>query len=85
MLNLNVHNNADVVKEIIWILKSNLQWLDIQKYHGMNSSVLLKQCFLISKIAEAFSMGRTKSNSMYMINHGLAPFFKSLLLFELNK
>ena len=36
-----------------------------------------------SKIAEAFSMGRTKS--MYMINHGLAPFFKSLLLSELNK
>ena len=28
-------------------------------------------------------MGKTKS--MYLINHGLAPFFKSLLLSELNK
>ena len=36
-----------------------------------------------SKIAEVFSMGRTKS--MCLINHGLAPFFKSLLLSELNR
>ena len=39
--------------------------------------------FTDSKIAEAFSMGRTKS--MFMINHGLAPFFKSLLFSELKK
>ena len=38
--------------------------------------------FLHSKIAEAFSTGRTKS--MYLINHGLAPFL-NLLLSELNK
>ena len=36
-----------------------------------------------SKIAEAFLMGRTKS--MFLINHDLALFLKSLLLSELNK
>ena len=39
--------------------------------------------FSDGKIAEAFSMGRTKS--MYMINQELAPFFKSFLLIELNE
>ena len=82
MLNLHLHNNADVVKEIIWILKSII----CSRYSKRSCDeqfCTLKAMFPDSKIAEAFSVGRTKS--MYMINHGLAPFFKSLLLFELNK
>ena len=80
-LDLRVHN-ADVVKaEIIWILKSICNGYSNRSCEQLNST--LKAMFPDSKIAEAFLMGRTKS--MYLINHGLAPFFKSLLLSELNK
>ena len=81
MLDLHVYN-ADVVKaEIIWILKSICSGYSNRSCEQLNCT--LEAMFPDSKIAEAFSMGRTKS--MYMINHGLAPFFKSLLLSELNK
>ena len=39
--------------------------------------------FSDSDIAKQFSMGGTKS--MYVINHGLAPFFKSQLTDDLEK
>ena len=39
--------------------------------------------FSDSDIAKQFSMGRTKS--MYVINNGLAPFFKSQLTDDLEK
>ena len=39
--------------------------------------------FLDNNIAQQFSMGRTKS--MYVINHGLAPFFKLQLTDDLEK
>ena len=69
-LDLHVHN-ADVVKaEISLILKSICSGYSNRSYEQLNCT--LKAMFLDSKIAEAFSMGRTKS--MYMINHGLAPF-----------
>ena len=67
--------------EIIWILKSICNGYSNRSCEQLNST--LKAMFPDSKIAEAFLMGRTKS--MYLINHGLAPFFKSLLLSELNK
>ena len=35
-----------------------------------------------SKVARNFSMARTKA--MYAINHGIAPYFKSLLLSSIN-
>ena len=80
-LDVHVHN-ADVVKaEIIWILKSICSGYSNRSCEQLNCT--LKAMFPDSKIAEAFSMGRTKS--MYMINHGLAPFFKSFLLSELDK
>ena len=69
-LDLHVHN-ADVVKaEIIWILKSICSGYSNRSCEQLNCT--FKAMFPDSKIAEAFSMGRTKS--MYMINHGLAPF-----------
>ena len=67
--------------EIIWILKSIGSGYSNRSCEQLNCT--LKAMFPDSKITEAFSMGRTKS--MYMINHGLAPFFKSLVLSELNK
>ena len=81
MLDVHVHN-ADVVKaKIIWILKSICCGYSNRSCGQLNCT--LKAMFLDSKIAEAFSMGRTKS--MHMINHGFAPFFKSLLLSKWNK
>ena len=76
-----VHNAGVVKAEIIWILKSICSGYSNRSCEQLNCT--LKAMFPDSKLAEAFSMGRTKS--MYMINHGLAPFFKSLLLSELNK
>ena len=76
MLDLHVHNGDVVKAEIIWILKSICSGYSNRSCEQLNCT--LKAMFPDSKIAEAFSMGRTKS--MYMINHGLAPFFKSLLL-----
>ena len=81
MLDVHVHN-ADVVKaEIIWILKSICSGYSNRSCDQLNCT--LKAMFPDSKIAETFSLRRT--NSMYMINHELVPFFKSLLLSELNK
>ena len=80
-MDVHVHN-ADVVKaEIIWILKSICSGYSNRSCEQLNYT--LKAMFPDCKIAEAFSVGRTKS--MYMINHGFAPFFNSLLLSELNK
>ena len=80
-LDVHVHN-ADVLKaEIIWILKSSCSGYPNISCEQLNFTH--KAMFPDSRIAEAFLMGRTKL--MYMINHGLAPFFKSLLLSELNK
>ena len=76
MLDLHVHNGDVVKAEIIWILKSICSGYSNRSCEQLNCT--LKAVFPDDKIAEAFSMGRTKS--MYMINHGLAPFFKSLLL-----
>ena len=42
----------------------------------------LSAMFPDSKIARNFSMARTKA--MYAINHGIAPYFKSLLLSSIN-
>ena len=81
MLDVQVHN-ADVVKaKIIWILKSICCGYSKKSCGQLNCT--LKAMFLDSKIAEAFSMGRTKS--MHMINHGFAPFFKSFLLSKWSK
>ena len=80
-LDLHVHN-ADVVKvEIFWILKSICRGYSNRSCEQLNCT--LEAMFPDSKIAEAFSMGRTKS--MYLINQGSVPFFESLLLSELNK
>ena len=54
--------------EIIWILKS----ICSGRWSCEQLNCTLKAMFPDSKIVEAFSMGRTKS--MYMINHGRAPF-----------
>ena len=67
--------------EIIWILKSSCSGYSTISCEQLNCTH--KAMFPDSRIAEAFSMGRTKL--MYMINHGLATFFKALLLSELNK
>ena len=61
-LDVHVHN-ADVVKaEVIWILRSICSGYSNSSCEQLNCT--LKAMFPESKIAEAFSMGRTKS--MYM-------------------
>ena len=69
-LDVHVHN-AEVVKaEIISILKSICSGYSNRSCEQLN--IALKAMFPDGKITEAFLTGRTKS--MYMINHGLAPF-----------
>ena len=70
-LDLHLHN-ADVMKgDIFWILKSTRSGYSNRSCEQLNCT--FEAMVPDSKIAEAFSMGRTKS--IYMINHGLlAPF-----------
>lgn len=64
--------------QIIWILKSVM--------NGFSANDQLKVAFAAmfhdAKIASSFSMTRMLQ---YVVNHGLAPYFKSLLLVISNK
>ena len=79
---LEMHfNKADCLKsEIIWTLKSVLGGFSVRAHDGVNE-ILSGMC-PDNKIARNVSMARTKA--MYAINHGTAPYFKSLLLSSIN-
>ena len=74
-------HNADCIKaEIIWTLKSVLGGFSVRANDDFNET--LSAMFPDSKIARNFSMATTKA--MYAINHGIAAYFKSLLLSSIN-
>ena len=74
--------NSDVSKaELIWTLKSVMDGFSVRSNDRLNETLLAM--FPDSKIAGKFNMARTKS--MYTINHGIYPYFRSLLLSSLSK
>ena len=79
---LEMHfHNADCIKaDIIWTLKSVLGGFSVHANDDLNET--LSAMFPGSKIARNFSMARTKT--LYVINHGIVPYFKSLLLSSIN-
>ena len=77
---LEMHfHNADCIKaEIIWTLKFVLGGFSVPA----NDDLISFKLFPDSKIARNVSTATTKA--MYAINHGIAPYFKSLLLSSIN-
>ena len=81
-------NISDMLQKEV-VLKAELIWcLDVvqSKYSfrsSDNKSVQFACMFPDSKIAKDFSCGRTKCG--YLVTHGLAPHFKTLLVEDLNE
>ena len=77
----HVKDISIIKAQVIWILKM------IDSGYSNNSSDNIMECFKAmfsdSLIAQKIDMHRTKSS--YIINHGLAPHFKKLLLEDINK
>ena len=74
-------DTASTKAEIIWTLKSAINGFSACSNDDFNDTFVAM--FPDSAIAQQFSMGRTKS--MYLINYGPAPFFKSQLIDNLEK
>ena len=73
--------NQQITAEVRYLL--NL----LQKDQSMNSLVganaMLCQMFLDSAIASRFSLSRTKGT--YLLNHGLAPYYQTRLLYDIKE
>ena len=67
--------------EIIWILKCVMNGYSIRSNDDLFE--MFSAMFPEFKSVKLFSMARTKS--MYVINHGIAPYFKSLLKADIEK
>ena len=72
---------SDVTKaEIVWLLKTVDNGFSVRSNDEINE--VFSVMFPDSKIASQFRMVRSKA--MYEINHGLAPYFKTVLNDTLN-
>ena len=80
-LDMHFYNSDTIKAEIIWTLKSEMDGFSVRSNDELNKT--LPAMFPDSKIAGSFSLARTKS--MYAINHGIYPYFKSLLLSSLSQ
>ena len=80
-LDMHLYNSDTIKAEIIWTLKSVMDGFSVRSNDELNET--LSAMFPDSEIAGSFSMARTKS--MYAINHGIYPYFKSLLLSSLSQ
>ena len=67
--------------EIWWSLKTVESKFSLRSYQGTNA--LFCEIFPDSKIAHSFSIWRARCN--YILNFGLAPFFKTILFIEMKK
>lgn len=69
-------NEDDVTSaEAIWALQVVIGKMSLNSCD--ETSLVFKKMFPDSKIAQSFSMGKTKAS--YVINHGLAPYFQDVL------
>ena len=80
-LDMHLYNSDTIKAEIIWTLKSVMDGFSVRSNDELNET--LSAMFPDSNIAGSFSLARTKS--MYAINHGIYPYFKSLLLSSLSQ
>ena len=69
-----VVSTDSVRAEIIWTMKSVMGGYSIHS----NNDLSLTFAVMFPKLKRTFNMARTKS--MYVINHGLAPYFNKSLL-----
>ena len=77
----NVGSSLSTNTEIIWALKSIMSSYSNNSCANMNDT--FKRMFPDSKVAEEFSM--IKSKVSYIVNHRLAPYFKTILKDEITK
>lgn len=74
-------NEKATEAEILWCFKLSTQHLSFNSCSDLNA--LFQQMFPDSQIASQFSLGKDKAR--YVINFGLAPYFKSELLNTIKK
>ena len=74
-----VHQTSVTEAEILWVLRTVLCHNSLRSCDGL--SELFQRMFNDSTIAKSFSLGRTKCG--YLVNFGIAPYFKEQLLLKL--
>ena len=77
----SIKSSLSTNAEIIWALNSTLSSYSNNSYANINDT--FKRMFPDSKAAEEFSMSSSKIS--YIVNHGLAPYFKTILKDEITK
>lgn len=80
-LETHLERSGATKAEIVWSLKSVMSGFSARSNEDMNET--LAEMFPEFETAKSFQMSRSKS--MYVVNHGLAPYFKSLLKSNLHK
>ena len=81
-IELHLDKLSGTKAEIIWALKSVMSCSSAHSNMYMNET--LAAMFPEFGPTKLFQMSRSKS-SMYVVNHGLAPYFKSVLKRNLHK
>ena len=80
-IELHLEKSSATKAEIIWTLKSVMSGYSARSNEDMNET--LAAMFPEFEATKSFQMSRSKS--MYVVNHGLAPYFKSVLKTNLYK
>jgi len=80
-VDLSMKSSITANAEIIWALKSTVN--GYSNYSCANINDTFKKMFPDSKIAAQFQMSSSKVS--YMVNHGLAPYFQTILKDEVRK
>ena len=80
-IELHLEKSSAMKAEIIWTLKSVMGGYSARSNEDMNET--LAAIFPEFEATKLFQMSRSKS--VYVVNHGLAPYFKSVLKTNLYK
>ena len=80
-IELHLERSSAMKAEIIWTLKSVMSGYSARSNEDMNET--LAAIFPEFEATKSFQMSQSKS--MYIVNHGLAPYFKSVLKTNLHK
>ena len=80
-IELHLEKSSAMKAEIIWTLKSVMSGYSAHSNEDMNET--LAAIFPEFEATKLFQMSRSKS--VYVVNHGLAPYFKSVLKTNLCK
>ena len=80
-IELHLEKSSAMKSEIIWTMKSVMSGYSACSNEDMNET--LAAMFPEFKATKLFQMSQSKS--VYVVNHGLAPYFKSFLKINLHK